>query len=421
MTNVDARPIALVGLMGAGKSVVARALGERLGGAVADLDAMVEAERGCSVAELFEREGEPAFRRLEGRILEQALAAGAGVIACGGGIVLDPAHRGALAARCRVVWLEVSPPPRRGASRAPGARGRCSRPARRESPSLRSSGSEIAGRAPAPLRAGGAGARLGRGPHGGRGGGRGAPRCWGGGRDEGSRADPCVGAAAVALGLVAACAPRPTTVAPVTGGARVERYLSQLSRREQRATMVEGVATVWPRAFALCDTLPAPPAARPPGGGRPGLAGRLPAARRLGLRHGPRSRPGGRLDHGLCARATLGRGARRSERLARPGTAGAARGAPRERRVATAAAGVGGRDPGGRAARPALERGGGLRRPGGRRGRHAGLGAPVAGGAARGGRSLRALGERGRRGLAGPAPGAGRWGARSISPAVSTA
>lgn len=109
VTNVDARPIALVGLMGAGKSTVARALGERLGGAVADLDAMVEAARGCSVAELFEREGEPAFRRLEGRILDQALAAGAGIISCGGGIVLDPEQRRLLAARCRVVWLEVSP------------------------------------------------------------------------------------------------------------------------------------------------------------------------------------------------------------------------------------------------------------------------------------------------------------------------
>lgn len=64
------------------------------------------------------------------------------------------------------------------------------------------------------------------------------------------------GMAAVALALVAACAPRPTTIAPVTGGARVERYLSQLSRREQRAAMVEGAATVWPRAFALCDTCP---------------------------------------------------------------------------------------------------------------------------------------------------------------------
>jgi shikimate kinase len=109
MADTDARPIALVGLMGAGKSRVARALGERLGGAVADLDAMVEAVQGCTVAELFAREGEPAFRRLEGRILGQALAAGASVIACGGGIVLDPAHRALLAGRCRVVWLEVGP------------------------------------------------------------------------------------------------------------------------------------------------------------------------------------------------------------------------------------------------------------------------------------------------------------------------
>ncbi len=62
--------------------------------------------------------------------------------------------------------------------------------------------------------------------------------------------------ATVALGVVAACAPRPSTMAPVTGGARVERYLSQLSRREQRAAMVEGVATIWPRAFALCETCP---------------------------------------------------------------------------------------------------------------------------------------------------------------------
>jgi hypothetical protein len=62
------------------------------------------------------------------------------------------------------------------------------------------------------------------------------------------------GGMVVALGLVAACAPRPTTMVPLTGGARVERYLSQLSRREQRAAMVEGAATIWTRAFALCDT-----------------------------------------------------------------------------------------------------------------------------------------------------------------------
>jgi hypothetical protein len=65
---------------------------------------------------------------------------------------------------------------------------------------------------------------------------------------------PMVVAASLALG--AGCAPRPTTIAPVTEGARAARYLSELSRREQRAAMVEGVATIWSRALALCDTCP---------------------------------------------------------------------------------------------------------------------------------------------------------------------
>jgi shikimate kinase len=103
------RPIALIGLMGAGKSAVARALGERLGVSAGDLDEMVEAEAGCTIAELFAREGEPAFRRRESRLLDQALAAGVQVLACGGGIVVDAGSRAKLAERCRVVWLRVSP------------------------------------------------------------------------------------------------------------------------------------------------------------------------------------------------------------------------------------------------------------------------------------------------------------------------
>ena len=95
--------------MGAGKSAVARVLGERLGTLVADLDAMIEAEEGASVAELFERAGEAHFRRRESELLGRALNAGARVVACGGGVVLDPARRVTLSDRCRVVWLEVSP------------------------------------------------------------------------------------------------------------------------------------------------------------------------------------------------------------------------------------------------------------------------------------------------------------------------
>ena len=102
------RPIALIGLMGAGKSAVARRLGERYAVSVADLDAMLAAEEGRTIAELFEHEGEPYFRRRERELLERTLHAGARVLACGGGVVMDAASRALLRRACRVVWLEVS-------------------------------------------------------------------------------------------------------------------------------------------------------------------------------------------------------------------------------------------------------------------------------------------------------------------------
>ena len=103
------RPIALIGLMGAGKSAVARVLGERLGVSVADLDGMIEAVEGSSVAELFERAGEAWFRRRESELLAEAIRSGVQVVACGGGVVLDPERRKLLRERCRVVWLETTP------------------------------------------------------------------------------------------------------------------------------------------------------------------------------------------------------------------------------------------------------------------------------------------------------------------------
>jgi shikimate kinase len=109
MKQEDSRPIALIGMMGAGKSSVARVLGERLGVSVADLDGMIEAVEGCSVGKLFERAGEPWFRRREGELLTEALRSGVRVVACGGGIVLDPVRRQMLRDRCRVAWLEVEP------------------------------------------------------------------------------------------------------------------------------------------------------------------------------------------------------------------------------------------------------------------------------------------------------------------------
>jgi len=109
MMREGSPPIALIGMMGAGKSTVARVLGERLGVSVADLDSMIEAEEGCTIAELFAREGEPWFRTRERELLERVLAGPARVLACGGGIVLEPRSRDLLRRRCRVVWLEASP------------------------------------------------------------------------------------------------------------------------------------------------------------------------------------------------------------------------------------------------------------------------------------------------------------------------
>jgi shikimate kinase len=105
----DSRAIALVGLMGAGKTTVARLLARRLGGEAVDLDWVLETEAGCSVAEMFRRDGEAAFRRREAERLSELIDDGAAVIACGGGAVIDPASRERLKRACRVVWLEVSP------------------------------------------------------------------------------------------------------------------------------------------------------------------------------------------------------------------------------------------------------------------------------------------------------------------------
>lgn len=109
MRAPNLRPIALVGLMGAGKSAVARCLGERLGASVADLDAMIEAQEGLPVAALFERSGEAWFRRRESELLAQLIGAGVQVLATGGGVVLDAGRRDKLRGSCFVVWLEVTP------------------------------------------------------------------------------------------------------------------------------------------------------------------------------------------------------------------------------------------------------------------------------------------------------------------------
>lgn len=96
----------LVGPMGAGKTTVAGLLAARWGVAVRDTDADVEASEGRSVSDIFVDDGEPRFRELERDAVARALAEHDGVLALGGGAVLDAGTRAALAAH-RVVFLRV--------------------------------------------------------------------------------------------------------------------------------------------------------------------------------------------------------------------------------------------------------------------------------------------------------------------------
>ena len=97
----------LVGMPGAGKSVVGRELAGRLGVPFVDLDAEIEREAGTSIAEIFQREGEASFRALEAAALVKASMEDPAVVACGGGIVLEPANRITLRNTGVAVYLDV--------------------------------------------------------------------------------------------------------------------------------------------------------------------------------------------------------------------------------------------------------------------------------------------------------------------------
>lgn len=108
----DTRPlVVLVGPPSSGKTTVGTALATALGTTFRDTDHDVEAEAGCSVADLFVTHGEPHFRALEERAVARALAEHTGVLALGGGAVTSDATRRMLVEQGRsgvvVVWLDV--------------------------------------------------------------------------------------------------------------------------------------------------------------------------------------------------------------------------------------------------------------------------------------------------------------------------
>ncbi|MFC7497303.1 MULTISPECIES: shikimate kinase [unclassified Nocardioides] len=98
--------IVMVGPMGAGKTTVAGLVAARLGLSVRDTDHDVEATVGRTISEIFVDDGEAAFRDLERAAVAEAIAAHEGVLALGGGAVLDPGTRDLLAGH-DVVFLRV--------------------------------------------------------------------------------------------------------------------------------------------------------------------------------------------------------------------------------------------------------------------------------------------------------------------------
>ncbi|WP_426246402.1 shikimate kinase [Nocardioides sp. LHG3406-4] len=98
--------VVLVGPMGAGKTTVANLLAAAWGVAVRDTDEDVEREQGRTVADIFVDSGEAYFRKLEASAVAAALATHDGVLALGGGAVLDRATRALLAGHT-VVFLRV--------------------------------------------------------------------------------------------------------------------------------------------------------------------------------------------------------------------------------------------------------------------------------------------------------------------------
>ena len=104
------KPIALLGLRGAGKSTLGAKLAEALKLPFIELDREVEKEAGAELGEVFALYGQDAYRRFERRALERVLAHDErAVIATGGSLVTDAGTYRMLRERCLCVWLKASP------------------------------------------------------------------------------------------------------------------------------------------------------------------------------------------------------------------------------------------------------------------------------------------------------------------------
>lgn len=105
---LNKRSIFLVGPMGSGKTAVGRHLARLFRYTFHDSDADIEAKTGVDIAFIFEKEGEAGFRLREREAIDRLTRLDSVVLATGGGAVIDPANRQALAQRGVVVYLVTS-------------------------------------------------------------------------------------------------------------------------------------------------------------------------------------------------------------------------------------------------------------------------------------------------------------------------
>jgi shikimate kinase len=101
------RTVALVGLMGAGKSAIGKRLAARLGLPFVDADDEIERAAGCTISEFFERYGEQEFRNGERRVIGRLLDEAPLVLSTGGGAYMDPETRALMKTRALTVWLRA--------------------------------------------------------------------------------------------------------------------------------------------------------------------------------------------------------------------------------------------------------------------------------------------------------------------------
>ena len=104
--RLGGRSLYLVGMMGSGKTSTGRPLAERLGYGFVDADAVIEQAAGCSIPEIFERDGEEGFRKLESQVLSAISQRHSLVVATGGGVVTQRENWGLLHSGI-VIWLDV--------------------------------------------------------------------------------------------------------------------------------------------------------------------------------------------------------------------------------------------------------------------------------------------------------------------------